>query len=46
MKYYTQEHKLTLVEHGFDPDKPVSNMSLGELYSLMKLAINRRNYNS
>ena len=42
MKYYTQEQKLTLVYWGFDPDKPVTNMSLGELYSLMKLAINRR----
>lgn len=46
MKYRTQDHRITLVDWGFDPDKPVSNMSLGELYSLMKFAINRRNETS
>lgn len=46
MKYYTQDQRITLVDWGFDPDKPVTDMTLGELYSLMKFAINRKNCSS
>lgn len=46
MKQLEKERRNVLVHWGFDPDKPVTNMSLGELYSLMKFAINRKNCSS
>lgn len=46
MKSITQEQRSTLAYWGFDPDKQITDMTLGELYSLMKFAINRRNETS
>lgn len=43
MKQLIQEQRTTLAYWGFDPDKQLTDMTLGELYSLMKFAINRRN---
>lgn len=38
-----QEERRTILAHwGFEPDKRVSDMTLGELYNLMKLAIKRK----
>lgn len=41
MKQLEQERRNILVHWGFDPDKRVIDMTLGELYSLMKFVINR-----